>query len=59
MVRENRKEKLSNKELGTVSKEILELLKGLLKKIMSHLELPEPSGMHRQLEEKREKMENN
>ena len=38
-----------------MSKEILELLKGLLKKIISHLDLPEPKGVHPQVEEERVK----
>ena len=36
-----------------MSKEILELLKVLLKKIMSHLEPPEPKGMQPQVEEEK------
>ena len=40
-----------------MSKEILELLKGLLKKIMSHLEPPEPKGMHSQVEEMKVEMD--
>ena len=39
-----------------MSKEILELLKGLLKKILSHLELPEPKGRHPQVEEEKVEM---
>ena len=40
-----------------MSKEILELLKGSLKKIISHLELPEPKFMHPQVEVEKIKME--
>ena len=41
-----------------MSKEILELLKWLLKKIISHLDPPEPKGVHLQVEKARVKMKN-